>query len=438
MNTGQYQRDGGSSNTLDVLFPLKVCINLDKRRDRWEKVTMRFASNNISDVFRFAAMDGTELECPRSWNEEPGAYGCLRSHLAVVESASIAGTDRILIFEDDVVFAPDFTESFSRYANQLPDDWDMVMFGAIHCDPPVPVSDNVSRVTHSLSTFAYALKHTIYDAFIEVNKRAMAAVDDNNAVLQKQFNCYCFMPHLAWVDEDLSDVRDEVRSHWYVSKSLVLWGSEIEETYRKTAVFIHHRGKTAESIRNLTHVVGLYLDKLPGITIQVLETGDRPALDRSALPGHCGYEFIEEWNSLTDSAVFDKGLAGLRVPKEYFIFMESGLLIDVIDLKPNLLMLKRHDFATCFKDIINLDEADTLRIINNDIRWNHLGKYRPEPKGHLCSSACMFTRQSLQAVGGWRGRRERDVSDRVRELLGIFESPNGARRLFDGCFNEGY
>jgi glycosyl transferase, family 25 len=436
MNARQHQMDGGVNETLDILFPLKVCINLDKRRDRWEKVTMRFARHNVSDIVRFPAIDGRKVECPRGWTEEPGAYGCLRSHLAVVEEASRAGMDRILIFEDDVVLAPDFAEAFPRYASQLPDDWDMVMFGGIHRDPPIQVSDNVSRITHSLSTFAYGLKHTIYDAFIEVNKQGLAAVDDNNALLQNSFKCYCFMPHLAWVDEDFSDVRDEVRSHWYVSKSLVQWGPEVEETYRKTAAFIHHHGKTAESIRNLHYIVSLYLDKLPGITIQVLETGDRAAVDRSALPGDCRYEFIEGWNSPTDSAVFDTGLA--ESTKDYFIFIESGVLIDVIDLKPNLLMLKQHDFATCFKEIINLDESDTLRIINNDIRWNHLGKYSPKSKGHLCSSACMFTRQGLKAVGGWRGRHERDLSDRVRRLLDIFESPNCARRLFGGRYSEGY
>jgi GR25 family glycosyltransferase involved in LPS biosynthesis len=428
-----------AKNPLDVLFPLKVCINLDRRPDRWQKVTKRFASHNVGGVVRFPAIDGTMLESPRGWTEEPGAYGCLRSHLAVVENARIAGTDRILIFEDDVVLAPDFAELFPRYANQLPDDWDMVMFGGIHCDPPVPRSDNVCRVSHSLSTFAYALKHTIYDAFIQLNRHGLAAVDDNNAVLQKRFKCYCFMPHLAWVDEDLSDVRDEVRSHWYVSKSLVLWGSEVDDAYSKTAVFIHHRGDSGESRRNLNYILRLYLDKLPGITVQVLETGNRPALDRSALPaGNCRYEFIEGGNSLTDSAVFDTALTRLEAPKQFFLFMESGVLIDVIDLKPNLLMLKQYDFATCFKQIIDLDESDTDRIINNDIRWNHHGKYAPKPKGDLCSSACMFTRRGLQTVGGWTGSDECAVSARVRSLIGIFDSPNGARRLFGGCHDEVY
>jgi hypothetical protein len=427
----QHQADPGINEPLDVVFPFKVCINLDKRRDRWEKVTTRFAIHNLRGVVRFPAIDGTTLETPRGWTEEPGAYGCLRSHVAVVENARTAGRDSVLIFEDDVVLAPDFTELFTLYSSQLPDDWDMIMFGGIHFDPPEPVSNNVSRVTHSLSTFAYALKHTIYDAFIRVNMYGLVAVDDNNALLQKSFKCYCFMPHLAWVDEDLSDVRGEVRSHWYISKSLVLWGAEVEEIYRRTAALIHYRGRSRESLRNLDYILRLYLDKLHGITIKVLETGDRPALDRSVIPADCGYEFIERCDSMTDSAVFDLALSRLEAPKDYFLFMESGVLVDLIDLKPNLLMLRQHDFATCFKEIIELDESDTVRVINSDIRWNYQEKYTPKLKAHLCSLACMFTSQGLQAVGGWTGGRQIALSGNLNHLVRVFESPNGARLLFD-------
>src|SRR5262249_46561490 len=148
-------------------------------------------------------------------------------------------------------------------------------------------------------------------------------------------------------------------------------------------------------------IAALYLEKLPGITIQVLETGERAALDRDALPQYCGYEFLQDVRPFDQAAAFEAGLRRFNERKEYFLFIDSGVLIDLIDLKPNLLMLKQHDFVTCFERMILLDEADTLRIINNDFRWDYGDKYRLESSPHLCSSACMFTRRGIEAVGGW-------------------------------------
>ncbi len=175
-------------------FPHKVCINLDKRRDRWERMQTRFAQHYIDQVARFPALDGKSLDIPPIWDDFAGAYGCLRSHLAVVERARAEARPSILIFEDDAVLDPQFNDRFAESINQLPDDWDMVLFGGIHGEGYSKVSRNVMRVTHSLSTYAYAMKHTIYDGFIDLNRQALTVLDENTRALQKEFNCYCFIP----------------------------------------------------------------------------------------------------------------------------------------------------------------------------------------------------------------------------------------------------
>ena len=155
---------------LNQFFPHQVCINLDTRPDRWKRISARFAEHDLHNVIRFPALNGNEI--PSSWKHSPGAYGCLRSHLAVVEQARDQSKDSVLIFEDDAVFDPQLNTRFPAFAKQLPGDWDMVLFGGLHGKPPRPVSANVVRVTYTLSTYAYAMKHTIYDAFIDVNRRA--------------------------------------------------------------------------------------------------------------------------------------------------------------------------------------------------------------------------------------------------------------------------
>src|SRR5437870_4024778 len=114
---------------LDEFFPHQVCINLDTRPDRWERITARFAEHGINQVVRFPAIDGKRTEIPPVWHNSPGAYGCLRSHLEVIEQARRDAKPSVLIFEDDTVLAPEFSSRFADYVKQLPDDWDMVFFG---------------------------------------------------------------------------------------------------------------------------------------------------------------------------------------------------------------------------------------------------------------------------------------------------------------------
>jgi glycosyl transferase family 25 len=103
-------------------FSRIVCINLDRRPDRWRRVRTRFARHGIEPVERFAAVDGSRVAVPEVWKGREGAYGCLRSHLDVVAAARDDRNEDLLVFEDDVEFAPDLGERFARAMAQLPDD----------------------------------------------------------------------------------------------------------------------------------------------------------------------------------------------------------------------------------------------------------------------------------------------------------------------------
>ena len=97
----------GGTDINDV-FPHQVCINLDRRPERWEQSQLEFARHQIKFVRRFPALDGKVLTIPSHWNYTPGAYGCLLSHLEIVREARERNLSSILIFEDDVALAADF------------------------------------------------------------------------------------------------------------------------------------------------------------------------------------------------------------------------------------------------------------------------------------------------------------------------------------------
>src|SRR5205823_9560241 len=86
---------------LKELLPYRVCINLDRRPERWRRMESRFSKLDLWPVERFAAVDGATVQIPERWPESPGAYGCLQSHLAVVRQARAMKRESVLIMEDD-------------------------------------------------------------------------------------------------------------------------------------------------------------------------------------------------------------------------------------------------------------------------------------------------------------------------------------------------
>lgn len=192
---------------LNDLFPYKVCINLDRRPERLERMKQRLVQHGITSVARFPAIDGLTLNIPAAWPYTPGHYGCLQSHLEVLRLARKDKAPNILIFEDDCIFDPEFNTKFSHYMNQLPEDWDILFFGGKHFEDPLQLSDNIARARMTYLAHAYAVNCNMYDVLIELCERGEKALDDYTADLQKDFNCYCFMPDLIWQERLDSDTK---------------------------------------------------------------------------------------------------------------------------------------------------------------------------------------------------------------------------------------
>jgi GR25 family glycosyltransferase involved in LPS biosynthesis len=202
--------DSGRALTLDGVFPYKVCINLDRRPDRWAAMLENFERFGIRSVERLAAIDGKEVILPQRFRHLRSVdYACTLSHLTAVKKARDSDAPSVLIFEDDCLFDPDFVAKFPAYAQQLPADWDMFFLGGYHFEPPVPVSGNVVKAVVTLTAHAYAVRRSVYADFIELNENPPAIIDRNNTILQKKFNCYCCAPNLVGQSAGYSDLMGE-------------------------------------------------------------------------------------------------------------------------------------------------------------------------------------------------------------------------------------
>jgi glycosyl transferase family 25 len=325
---------------LESMFSHRVCINLDRRPDRWGKCSSEFARHGLC-VSRIPARDGQELRVPSTWRYGPGAYGCALSHLDAVSEARDRGYRSVLVFEDDVELHEEFVSLFEQFASELPTDWDAAFLGGIHREDPLPVSPHVSRIVSSNSTFAYALNHTIYDAWLERNRQFTAPVDEVNKTLQRDFAFYCSVPPLAWVTEGYSDILGAEVNHWWIREGLTIDGCLSRDTISRTGVLVLPPGGSAPA----QEVTACMLDRLRRIFPEVVTASDR-------------YE--DDW-------IRNRGVELLSDKHEYWIVTDADLYVPTWELKASLLKCRDADMVVPLHEPIRLTAADTARAMNGDL-----------------------------------------------------------------------
>ncbi len=417
--------------SINELFPWKVCINLDRRADRWRRMQARFQRHEIRGVRRFSALDGAKLRPPPQWRFSAGAYGCLLSHVQVVREARARGMSRVFVFEDDVIFPEDFQARFNLCITQLPADWDMVFFGVLHLEDPIGVADNVVRIRKAYSTYAYALNHTVYDDFLALNNSAENPLDKNHFGLQARFNCYCFAPHLAWVEADYSDAQQRLENHWYLRYSLVLFGDSINRLLAATTVVIAYCNDSGDdsSEQNLLYLLQYYYEFFAGyLAVIVVEQGDKSSLDPRALPANCRYLRAAHKGPFDPQRCFRQAVAERDGQMQYFIFSDSDIYLEPMDIRANLRMCEHYDAATGFRRLFALSVEDTLWLHKNKTtRGLNLGGYCAADNNRHC--CCIVGNRALEALASNTSLLPLEKNS---AQLSVFESPNHALRLHSG------
>jgi glycosyl transferase family 25 len=421
---------------LNGRFAHKVCLNLDRRPERWARMQERFTKHGIADVVRFSAVDGGQVDIPSQWQGTAGAYGCLQSNLAVVKQACDNGWPSVLLFEDDVVFDEDLNSKLPRFMAQLPSDWDMLFFGGMHRDEPVRVRENVLKLTSSTSTYAYAVRSTIYPAFLEAHSDSRQPIDVRNRVLQEQFNCYCFFPHLAWVDGGLSDTQGRPIEPWWLKESLVLGGPTMDRIQSRTLVVILHRDSARQDVahRNLVYTVNAYSRLLDGAAIVVAEPGQSRTVSAASALNGCEHISITAKGAVNRGRCFNEAVRQFGAAKDFYVFVDRDI-VPTWDAKAHLLKCLEYDVVSSFRRLIDLNEEDTTRLVN--VEPMDGSSYAARPRRSLCAECCTFTRDAFQKSGGWDetgtdGDEGAVQSCTAGELLSVFDSPGLGVRLFSG------
>ncbi len=145
-------------------FDQVSCINLRRSKVRWRGFQRRISLLDwpFRPVQKFNAIDGNKLE-PPAWMKiarASSAWGCLVSHMRLVEDALNEDISSILIMEDDVVFCKNFSQKVIRFLDNVPKGWDAIFIGGEHVPNSVPakVNDYVFRPGAVFRAHCYGMK----------------------------------------------------------------------------------------------------------------------------------------------------------------------------------------------------------------------------------------------------------------------------------------
>ena len=149
---------------LNDYFDKIICINLEKRKDKWNDVYTSFVNLGI-EVERFSAFDCDVFKSLPYRYDKYGmaSVACALSHIAVLKSAVGREFNNVLILEDDAEFVDDFNVKFDQISKQIPTDWNMLYLGAAIEGSCHRVSENILKCDNLLTTHAYAVNSSSYD-----------------------------------------------------------------------------------------------------------------------------------------------------------------------------------------------------------------------------------------------------------------------------------
>jgi glycosyl transferase family 25 len=194
-------------------FDRVVVVNLARRRDRLERFWQTLGAWPFKTPRRFEAVDGEVVGTPAGWDKGPGAWGCLLSHRAVLDSAINDGVRALLVLEDDAYPVENFSTLAREFMGKVPDDWDGLMLGAEHLRPPEMVCPGVVRCVASNRSHAYAVRGRLMGVLSQFwRSTTNDHCDLVISSLMRHFKMYAPDPLLIGQDAGHSDVTN--RKEW--------------------------------------------------------------------------------------------------------------------------------------------------------------------------------------------------------------------------------
>jgi len=219
-------------------------INLDFRKEKWERVNALFKSFGVTPS-RFSAIIGTNLlnsDKEKLSGSYPvrmssGEYGCLLSHISLIRDAYYRDYKIVWICEDDIEVVED-VHLISQYLQELSlidPDWDVFYTDvdtkdskgtqvssvdgdfrpdrsyndtSYYCQR-IPITDNIMRIHQRFGLYSYVLSRKgmkkILDYFTHINLWCPVDIDIHYVPDIKQYSARRDLVSI-WYQSPISDI----------------------------------------------------------------------------------------------------------------------------------------------------------------------------------------------------------------------------------------
>lgn len=216
-------------------FSRAYVINLDRRQDRWRRMSTNLERIGMEGM-RFSAIDAEKLpmmsdspsellrafllrvDGPRDSSEHKlwATWACMRSHLAIIRMAKEQDLPYVLILEDDCEFELYAREVLRRVGLQLQGrPWQMVYLGGTHKKggQRFTVSENLQQVSRVRLAHAYMVHSSLYDRILDEAPESGLPLDwYYSERLLPSIEAYMIRPVLAFQRMfDMSDIEQVAR-----------------------------------------------------------------------------------------------------------------------------------------------------------------------------------------------------------------------------------
>lgn len=194
-------------------------INLKERTDRKSHILQELKKIDCKDFNLFEGING-KLE-KNNTKLKNGMFGLVLTYLKIYDDWKKSEKKDILIIEDDCCFVENFNTKLTEYIENIPDDWDMIYFGANHNYhmgmKTQQINNKCIKLNHSYSAHCVLLKNYVFEELISNIRNFTTENDVMMATLQKKYNAYSSQETLATQIQSFSNIENKIVNYdWLI------------------------------------------------------------------------------------------------------------------------------------------------------------------------------------------------------------------------------
>ena len=208
------------------------CISIDKRPDRREEARRQFGRVGLLKLVEFVIVNRHDVD------REQGIY---QSHISCLQKGLAAGAERILIFEDDIIFKGYKSETIKEVSGFLAAkrQWNALFLGCIVRKSFKTTCRSVVKIEYQCLAHAYAFNRQFAESII---KKPWEGIPFDDLLRRINLNFYAVYPSFAFQSNSRTDNQT-----FFVDKLRRIFGGlfflqKVNEFFyrHKTLIIISH------------------------------------------------------------------------------------------------------------------------------------------------------------------------------------------------------